>query len=163
MCFAFRLLIQYGLCARHNSSNSDWELLAASNSTMSKILVLPCGLERNLEMTTILYSNSELMLRRLQALVQASFALPQALAAALVNCSVQLPRPLTHLAAVFDQHGLYLADVLPDRPWVKQVPHHDGRQFLLENACQGLGLQQVLPLFAEIVKRYRMSIQTHTA
>lgn len=104
-------------------------------------------------MTTVLYSDTELMLCRLQALEQASFAIPQALAAALVNCSVQLPRPLTHLAAVSDQHGLYLADSLPDRPWVDHVTHNVGRQLLLENACKGLGLQQVLPLFADTVKR----------
>lgn len=108
-------------------------------------------------MTTVLHSNTELMPHCLQALEQASFALPQALAAALVNCSVQLPRPLTHLAAVFDKSGLYLANILPHRPWVKQVTHHDGQQLHLENACKGLGLQQVLPLFADIVKRYRMS------
>ena len=131
--------------------------LAAAISTRSDGVARPCGLECHLEMTIILYSNTELMLHCLQALVQASFALPQALAAALVSCSVQLPRPLTHLAAVSDQHGLYLADNLPDRPWVEHVTHNVGRQLLLENACKGLGLQQVLPLFADIVKRYRMS------
>ena len=111
-------------------------------------------------MTTVLYSDTELMLCRLQALEQASFAIPQALAAALVNCSVQLPRPLTHLAAVSDQHGLYLADSLPDRPWVDHVTHNVGRQLLLESACKGLGLQQVLPLFADTVKRYMMLSHT---
>lgn len=111
------------------------------------------------------YKATELLLHCLQALVQASFALPQALAAALVSCSVQLPRPLTHLAAIFDQHGLYLADILPHRPWVKQVAHRDGMRMYLENACQGLELQHVLQLFAETVRRYSMythSILTYT-
>ena len=124
-------------------------------------LALPGTLECGLEIVNILDSTTELMLCRLQALVQASFALPQALAAALVNCSVQLPRPLTHLAAVFDQYGLCVADLLPHRPGLRQVAHHDGMRMLFENACQGLELQHVLPLFAEIVRRYNM--YTHKA
>lgn len=97
---------------------------------------------------------AEMLAHCLQALEQASFALPHALVAALVNCSVQIPRPVTYLAAVFDQYGLFLADVLPKHLQTTQVAHRAGQQALFETACKGLELQQVLPLFADVVKRY---------
>jgi len=89
----------------------------------------------------------------LQALEQATFALPQALAAALVTCSVPLPRPLTHLAAVFDQYGLALAAALAQKPQATQAPHVFGQQILLESACKGLELREALPHFADSSNR----------
>ena len=90
----------------------------------------------------------------MQALQQATFALPQPLVTALVNCSVQLPRPLTHLAAAFDQYGLVVAKRLPDLSQNEQMAHPGGHQSLLENACRGLELHHALPHFADAVNRY---------
>ena len=89
----------------------------------------------------------------LQALNQADFRVPQPLATALVKSSVELPRSLAHLEACFDDYGRSLAEHLRTMPHGKTIEHPEAYQSLLETACSGLELHDLLPHFAGVVDR----------
>lgn len=90
----------------------------------------------------------------MQALEQATFALPKDLRTALVQCSVPLPTPLAYLAIEFDDYGYWLVTKFLSRtPYITHIAHPGGHQALLEGACSGLTLQEALPHFASIIER----------
>ena len=71
---------------------------------------------------------------------------------ALIKSSVPLPRPLTYLAAVFDQYGSSVAELLFSYK-ADYVGHPKLYQSHWENACQGLELHRSLPHFADAADR----------